>query len=261
MSGATMTCEQAREILWPARRPTLAEGECETARRHVATCAACQEFLATSGDLARAYEELADVQAPAELRERVFTAIACERAGVEQPRAARRTPWARWARLQRVGVAAVTVIALGSGVWFGRPAPDPEAESSAAFVEDYLRRAVGQERIVSSDPMEIRHWLTRELGLQVELLQLEGFSLELAEICLLNGQRAAMLKYATGDGAEVSHYLVPRKGVRSREPAVGTQRSDGPIPPLVTWSTPSLEQALVGDLDSAELLRIARRAY
>lgn len=265
MKGPEMTCERAREILWPARRPTLAEGECEEARRHVATCSECQEFLTTSDQVALAYEELAQVQAPAELRERVFTAIACERAGVDQADQTSRLPWARWARLQRVGVAAVTVIALGSGFWLGRPAPASEAaveaESGAAFVEDYLRRAVGEERILTSDPMAIRHWLARELGLQVEPLQLEGFALELAEICLLNGQRAAMLQYAASDGAQVSHYLVPRAGAGEREPAVGTQGAGGPVPPLVTWSTPSLEQALVGDLDPAELLRIARTAF
>ncbi len=260
-----MTCAEAREALWPIRRPQLVGGRVEEARRHVEACSACQDYLAQDEVLMSAYERLRGTRVPEALRERVFATIARERSVSQgsvpgsEPRARPATRSAlEWTRRPWT-IAAVGVVALASGVFFTRAAIEREPASGAAFVEDYLRRAVGQERIHSSDLATVRQWLTRELGLPLQPLQVTGLELEGAEICLLEGRRGAMILYRLG-GAQIAHYLVPRDGVLARAPAIGAGDRDfeGAVLPLVTWSTPSVEQALVGELESSQLLALAR---
>ena len=123
----------------------------------------------------------------------------------------------------------------------------------------HLRRAVGQDHIVTDDPAEVRRFLQRELGMQLEPLHFAGMDIARAEICLLEGRRGAMIVYKK-DGAEVSHYLVPREGTERRRPSISTYPGgEGEMEmPVVTWSTPRVEQALVGEVDSESLLEMAR---
>ena len=118
-----------------------------------------------------------------------------------------------------------------------RPTTPASVDDPAMFVEDYLRRAVGQDHIVTDDPNEVRRFLQRELGMQLQPLQFAGLELERVEICLLDGRRGAMIVYRK-DGAEVSHYLVPREGTEQRAPALS---EGGGSVPVVTWSTTRLE--------------------
>ncbi len=264
-----MTCAEARETLWPIRRPQLVGGRVEDARKHVEGCPACQDYLAQDEVLVAAYDRLRGTKAPRELRERVFNAIARERSGQADPLPARESRVARIGGALREraragwAVATVGVLALASGIVITRATTIASVDASgAAFVEDYLRRAVGQEQIHSSDPATVRQWLTRELGLPLQPLVAAGLELEGAEICLLEGRRGAMILYRMG-GTRISHYLVPREGVGPREPAVGAggTGADGMVPPLVTWSTPSVEQALVGEIGSEQLLALARTGF
>lgn len=256
MTDVPMTCEEARQTCWPLRQPKLVAGRLEAARIHLETCQACQDFLAHSEVLADCYEQLVEEKAPFELKERVFDAIAHERAGRSAERTAGSAGRGGFGRIVRV--AAVGLIALGSGAVLTRATQNPPVEPSSAIVDDYLRRAVGQERINNSDPRMVGQWLARELGLEMPPIQFAGLDLQGAEICLLDGERGAMIRYKK-DGVEVSHYLVPRRGAEQRDPALGVAR--GTMPPLVTWATESMEQALVGDLDAAELLALARSAF
>lgn len=127
------------------------------------------------------------------------------------------------------------------------------------FAEDYLRRAVGQDYVVTSDPSEIRRFVQRELGLSFEPSQVAGLTLRRAEACLIRGRRGAMIVYER-NGTVISHYLVPREGARPRTPTVSDYHEvpGGGRMPVVTWSTTSVDQALVGDVEVDVLLEIAR---
>lgn len=248
--------------MWPPDQPRLARGEVLEAREHVDSCPECREYFEQDRILLDAYERLGQGEAPFEVREKVFDALAQARweemDGKRRPGAAfpvsRWVTRSGWAVLLAAGIAAVT---------FGLPQAAPSGEQQAAvvddgavFVEDYLRRAVGQDHIVTSSPEEVGRFLTRELGMQVSPIFLEGLELESAEICLLEGRRGAMIVYKQ-DGAAVAHYIVPREGTEPREPAVLGREGPGEMP-VVTWSSPSVEQALVGELSPEVLLRIAR---
>lgn len=273
-----MDCSRAREGLWPPERPRLAGPETLAARAHLDACAACRDYLAQDRLLLDAYERLREVEAPPGTREEVFVALAKARVGgsgeAASPR--RERPFQeRWSpgALTRIlpGVGAVAVVALLVAFFAGglqgpegtgtepsalAPAELPAGTSAGAvFVEDYLRRAVGEEHIETDDPSEIRAFLLRELGVPVVPLQMAELSLERAEICLLKGRRGAMIVYKRR-GVAVSHYLVPREGAPVRKPSVSQGQVAGE-PPVVTWSSGSLEQALVGEVPSADLLEMA----
>jgi len=255
-----MDCRNARAGLWPPERPRLAGAEIVAAREHVSSCPECSEFFAQERALLDAYRELGDVRAPLGVRERVFDALATARAEALNEKVPSGTLPAttRWLRFAWPGVAvgAIAVLALvPAQAWSGPSTQD----DGRVFVEDYLRRAVGQDHLVTSDPDEVRRFLVRELGIEVGPLRSSGLEVRRVEICLLEGRRGAMIVYAK-EGASVSHYVVPRPDTRPRKPALSEPTDPvlrGSLP-VVTWSTDALEQALVGDLASGELLQIAR---
>lgn len=259
-------CEEARELLWPPERPRLLASDVEKAREHVHTCPECVRYLAQDRTLLDAYHHLREVEAPLQVRGRVFQALAYGRSqpGHETLGAGTRRGGARlgWS------VALVAVLAISSGTAFwsvsrsdGSALPTA-AESTAherdggveaAFVEDYLRRAVGEDFLESTDTDEIVQFLTRELGQHVTLLRLAELVPIRVEICLLEGRRGAMVVYRL-DGKRVTHYLVP-KPAESRPPSVAREHGDLAV---VTWSSMSLEEALVGEVSPDTLLALVR---
>lgn len=255
-----MNCTEARYALWPPERPRLAGTVVLEARLHVETCEACQGYFEQDRLLLDVYDRVSRQRTPRRVRERVFDSLARERArtlgvpdnaeaGVPSP--TRR----RWALAAVSSIAALFVVALGSFI-VERSAPQEEA---GLFVEDYLRRAVGEDRILTSDANEISRFLTRELGLPITPMEAEGLRLAGAEICLLDGRRGAMISYIE-DGREISHYVVPKAGAVRREPAVSSQLGSGSAagPSVITWATPQVEQALVGEVPSDRLMELAR---
>ena len=270
-----MNCSEARHALWPPERPRLAEAEVLEARRHVQGCPACESYLAQDRRLLEAYDRAGKEQAPQILRERVFDALARERsigltpsggadasavaeapAGVEGP--ARRNVSRRWILAAAVSVAGLLA---GGSVVSLRNVPDA-LNDGGLFAEDYLRRAVAQERIVSSDAAEVSRFLTRELGRPIRPLQVAGLRLTGAEICLIEGRRGAMIQYVE-DGREISHYLIPREGTQPRDPepaAAWSSSGSAGGPALITWATVEIEQALVGEVPEAHLVELARNA-
>lgn len=263
-----MDCAEARAGLWPPERPRLAGREVVEARLHVASCPECRRFFEQDRVILDAMDRLREDRAPRELRERIFDAMARERTLLHSQGAGGRgpglgSPGKRWT------AAAVLILALGAAVALLRSGGGPGVERSvsaeapgeapdpagAVFVEDYLRRAVGQDHITTRDPREAARFLARRLGVRMTPLQVAGLELEGAEICLLEGRLGAMVQYKL-NGRPVSHYLVPRPEATPRAPAV-MERDVGM--PVVTWSTAAVEQALVGEASAEELLRLARR--
>jgi len=260
---SNVDCTTARGLVWPPERLRLARGEIVLARSHVRDCEACQEYLAQDRSLLDLYDRARSARAPLEVRERVFDAIAGARWAAQSKRSDKATPLAstRRSALRRSGAwvfgvaAALTVSFLIGGAQGPHRA---DVEGPEIFVEDYLRRAVGQDHIETHDLAEVRRFLERELGLRFDPIHVAGLELARAEICLLEGRRGAMIVYKSGD-AEVSHYLVPRADARERPPSLSLRES-GPANdiPVVTWATGSVEQALVGGVSADQLLAIAR---
>lgn len=256
----TMDCMQAREELWPPERPRLCESDVAVAQEHIDGCRACQLYFEQDRALLDTYARMREEPAPREVREGVFDALARARLVREEAAARKR------GRLRSGGLAlALATAAAASVVLFvGSPAGELGSESvddPGLFAEDYLRRAVREDHIETSDPREVARFVQRELGMNLAPLELAGLELESAEVCLIMGRRGAMIVYKSPNGP-VSHYLIPYDGAGSRDPAVADY-GGGPETdqmPVVTWATPQLEQALVGEIEADELLRIASLA-
>jgi hypothetical protein len=267
-----MNCTEARHALWPPERPRLAGSSVLEARQHVEGCEGCQSYFEQDRRLLDVYDRVGRQQTPRAVRERVFDSLARERArniGVPDAVTADGAPSAntggrsglssrrRWTLAAVSSAAALFAVATGSALFDRSGAP----EEAGLFVEDYLRRAVGEDRITTSDANEVSRFLTRELGLPITPMEVVGLRLAGAEICLLDGRRGAMIRYVE-DGREISHYLVPKSGVVQREPAFSSLNASGTSagvgPAVITWATPQVEQALVGDVAPDRLMEIAR---
>lgn len=124
-----------------------------------------------------------------------------------------------------------------------------------------MRRAVGEDYLETSDPLHVTRFLQRELGLRFEPIRHPGLEVIRVEICLLEGRRGAMIVYEQS-GVPVAHYLVPIDDAIARPPAISEHRPGeaGGAMPVVTWATPRIEQALVGEVDRQQLLELAAAA-
>jgi hypothetical protein len=253
-------CSDARAALWPPERPKLHASDVALAEDHVRDCEGCGAWLTQDRELLDVYERARLVRAPRAVRERVFDALAGARwdtrrlnevgpAELTMPFGGYLRTWAWPAAL--VGMLLLVVVGTRQGV---PPADDPDV-----FVQDYLRRAVGQDHIETSDASEVRRFLERELGLRFDPIQLAGLDLTRAEICLLEGRRGAMIVYKTGK-SEITHYVVPREDAVRRAPALSTRSGASAADmPVVTWATPHVEQALMGEVSSDQLIQIAQQ--
>jgi len=261
-----MNCSTAREALWPPEKLRLAGEGVFLARKHVENCEDCQEYFSQDRRLLDAYCSLREERAPRRVRERVFDSLARERAG---------SPTAALKRDSQVGAGSlalprwmvtaaaslVLLSALGTAaMWVNHSSAGPDA--GELFVDDYLRRAVGQDNILTSDPAQISRFLVKELGLLITPMRIEGLRLAGAEVCFLDGRRGAMIRYRQ-NGHEVTHYLIPREGVEERAPRRSSILPGGlegqAVPSVITWATPSIEHALVGEFPAERLMRMARK--
>ena len=255
-----MDCFQARSDCWPPERPRLANGAVTEARQHIDQCTECQEYFEQDRLLLAAYDQLRAIEAPRRVRERVFDTLAQARAGRRIESAeANLKPGIRHRMAPLLATAAAVVFTLGGAAYLTLPA-SPDTADDSMFVEDYLRRAVGADHIETSDPAEVTRFLARELGLALSPIQASDLVLQRAEICLLEGRRGAMIVYKR-DGRIISHYVVPKSNEEVRAPSMGRElESAGQTPSVITWATPTLEQALVGDVAAQELIALARTA-
>ncbi|NIR45976.1 MAG: hypothetical protein GWN99_16240 [Gemmatimonadetes bacterium] len=258
-----MDCTEVKRVLWPADVLRVSDSELEAALEHAEDCPDCGHFLEADRRLARLIRESVPREpAPAELRERLYTALARERAGSPGPR--RRFRFGRWPTV--AGALAVGTVVGAAIYWWGGQGAMP---SATAFAEDYLRRVVEQEALVSGDPQEVSAFFARELGVALPPPVVPGYELQRATICLMNGRRGGVVEYAAGDRS-FSYYLVPQdRPVTRRGNRVDVRMVDDSVtdPPfalgrarglgVATWWDEEHRHALVGDLPVAELERLA----
>jgi anti-sigma factor RsiW len=189
--------------------------------------------------------------APAEVRERLFTVIARERAGVESRRS-RRAWVVRWA----AAAAAVAMFVVGI-MWLRGPGGEqPGGDLMARLADDHTRSA-SESRLVAHDPGLVRSWLTPQVSFAVHVPSLPNATLRGARVALVDGRRSAVLEYEV-QGATVSYFVIPQP---NGETVLG-----GPIHVQVTtragyrmvmWREPGLLHAMVGDLSPTQLTQLA----
>jgi anti-sigma factor RsiW len=256
-------CREARRTLWPADGLRVGDAEVEAALAHAEGCVSCSEFLEEDRRVAQLIRDsVPRVRAPRELRERLYTALARERAGSPAPRRRARRLWRPWA----VAAMLATGLALGlTGNWLidgGRGSP-----VATAFAEDYLRRVVERDELRTADRQQIASFFARELGVAMPPPNVPEFQVRRATICLMNGRRGGVVEYESR-GRQITYYLMPHEGDSPAEqarisastieesfrtPGLSSQRGLG----VATWRDGEHQHALVGNLPADELKRLA----
>lgn len=261
---AGLGCDWARQSLWPPDVPRPYTEDEERAREHVEGCAACRAFFRRDRAVVRAVARRgAAAPAPRELRERVYQALARERAlgsasAAPKPEASRSPLGLGVARLAGVALLATGLLA-GSVFLTGR------SDSAEAYVEDFVGRAVEEDAILTSDPTTVSRFFMKEMGVRLAPVELEGAELSQAMICLIRGERAAMVEYEWR-GHTVAHYRLPLGGPRAvtartsaMEPRLRTAMERGVH--VVRWKDGGFEHAVVSELPSETLLELVRGTF
>ncbi|MEX2526541.1 MAG: hypothetical protein WEA09_02790 [Gemmatimonadota bacterium] len=287
-----MTCERARELLWPPEQPRLAEKDFLEARSHVDDCESCQEFLALDATLIQAYRRAPAIQAPPAVRERVFDALA--QARLASSSEARNIPprglfMSRWGMALPMGAAALLLVSvfahshltsnpLGDAESADLPtmsvpvaavSPLQGATSPLGFVEDFQRRELQAQHLRTSKPQDVVGFLRREFGLDSDLavtsLPLPELEVVGVEVCIIEGVRGAMVTYKQAGRVVYHHYMRTSGGTPSPPSLARVENmsslTGATTPSIVNWeSEDGLKQVLVADLAPEDLLALARRS-
>jgi len=244
----TLSCEQVRELLWPLNRPRGHVPQEEEARTHLAGCEPCRTFFKRDAELDRllARQRLA-AQAPPELRERLFDALARERTSrpvapvaLAAARPRRRPGWVATAAVA-VLVASLVLVRAGSD----------EGRAGRKFANDYVRATMDDVEVASLDSATIVRFYMQELGRNVVPVRLAGVPVVKASVCLVNGERGSMIEYDL-EGSRLAHYRIPMdaatpggEGDLEFSSELGVQ--------IVRWFDGEFENALVADVPGDRL--------
>lgn len=252
MSGTATSCGHVRRLLWPDGGPRATSAELVAAQEHLAGCDACQLFvreMRSQADIVRA-GALREA-APADARHRLFAAVARARAGEQL--APRRVVHVAWL------VAAVATLAVLSGtlavdrLW-RRGSADP-----LAVLADDHARALGNARIVSSDPAAVSRWLSERVHFAMLVPSLPNARLIGARLRVEDGRRGAALRY-TVNGVAVTYFVIPNSDdlpPRGTTGALPFQRLTRAGYHVVAWREPGLLHAMVGSLSDSQLAALA----
>lgn len=251
MTTADMTCGRARRLLWPDGGPRPASPDVIDAQEHLARCTSCQAFIADMRAAAEAIRESAPrEQAPAEVRARLFAALAHARAGM-QPR--RR----RHARQWLFVAAAAVLIIMGGTFLADRLTRHPAADAIAVLAEDHAR-AVGEAHIASADPADVETWVAAQVHFAMQVPVLPGADLRGARVGVFDGRRGAVVEYDV-DGTRLSYFVVPNGPATSgASRPMRFDRSARTGYHVVSWHEPGLLHAMVSNLPASQLETFAK---
>ncbi len=242
-----MTCTECQQQL------LVVDGEKEIpepARQHLATCAACQEYVGEDERLRALIRRVAEIErAPQSLHEEVVKMV------VKEGGRSRR-PGKQWLR----AAAVIGFVALGGyGLkWYlaeRTPSPDRLAQ---VFIADHLHYLPGREQIVSESVHDVERWFQGQLDFPVRVPTVPAATLQDARVCTVAGRKAVLVHYRhKPDDTLISFFIAeaPRTLERAKSSgplSVSYQGCNGTL-----WSSRGLVYSLVAALDDASLKQLA----
>jgi anti-sigma factor RsiW len=245
----TMSCGQARRLLWPDGGPREASADIVAAREHASDCEACTEFFRDMQRMSEQFGRHAPrPAAPPEVRERLFKAIA-------QARSARPAP-PRDARLRQMtvaGVAALLIVALSWLSYLAVQDRSAPGDAIGAIVEDRLRSQQGVG-LTSSDSLQVAQWLAERLPFAVQVPIFPDARLVGARLLVDNRRSGAVVEY-TVQGLVLTYYILPESGAGfPRQINLGSRNGYR----VASWHDAGLTHALVATLPGSKLIEYAR---
>jgi hypothetical protein len=245
-----MSCGRARRLLWPDAGPREATAEVVTAREHAAGCAACRRFFDDMHSIAeRIGRDAPRPTAPAEIRDRLFKAIARARTASGAP--------ARASRLRHMaiaGLAGLLVVGLSLLGYLAVRGGSPDRNDAlGSIVEDRLRSQKGAG-LASSDSVQVAQWLAERLPFAVQIPLFPEARLTGARLLVESGRSGAVVEYLVG-GRLLTYYVLPGGGAGLQREIRLASASGYHV---ASWHDGGLTHALVATLPGTRLMELAR---
>jgi anti-sigma factor RsiW len=245
-----MSCGRARRLLWPDAGPREATADIVAAREHASQCDACGAFLQ---DMQRIAERIGRTAprptAPAEVRDRLFKAIARARTASGAPA---RAAWLR--RTAIAGAVGFLVVALGLlGYLTVRGGLPGSHDALGSIVEDRLRTQKGAG-LVSSDSLQVAGWLAERLPFAVQVPLFPEARLTGARLLVDEQKSGAVVEYMA-QGRLLTYYVLPGGGVGLPRQVQVSSRDGYRV---ASWHDAGLTHALVATLPGPRLIEYAR---
>ncbi len=251
MSGMATTCGRVRRLLWPDGGPRAASAELIEAQQHLAQCEACQRFVRDMRAQAEFVRGSAlREQAPADVRRRLFTAVARARAGTQ--------PSPRLVPVSWLIAAVTLLVVLGGALAVDHVARHGTLDPMTLLADDHAR-ALGAAQITSGEPAVVSRWLAAHVDFAVVVPSLPNATLLGARLRVIDGRRGAALQYEL-KGVAVTYFVVPRTNVGYQPPSGAGQRFNRLTRTgyhVVAWREPGLLHAMVGSIPESQLLTLA----
>jgi anti-sigma factor RsiW len=250
--SSVSTCGRVRRVLWPDGGPRATSPELIDAQEHLAQCEACQQFVREMRAHADWVRDSAREQAPAEVRRRLFTAVARARAGM-QPSPRRLVP-VSW-----LVAAVVLLVFLGGTLAVDHVLRHRTLDPMSALADDHAR-ALGDAHIASADPAAVSRWLAGQVHFAMLVPALPNGRLLGARLRVMDGRRGAAVQYEV-NGVAVTYFVIP-VGSGGEQPSPGTgagrfERLTRAGYRVVAWREPGLLHAMVGSLSESQLATLA----
>jgi anti-sigma factor RsiW len=237
-------------LLWPDAGPREATAEIVAAREHASGCDTCGAFLQDMQRIAEGIGRAAPrPTAPAEVRDRLFKAIARTRTASGAPAGA--------TRLRRTAIAGAIgflVVAVGLlGYLTVRGGLPGSHDALGPIVEDRLRSQRGTG-LVSSDSLQVARWLAERLPFAVQVPLFPEARLTGARLLVDEQKSGAVVEYMI-QGRLLTYYILPGGGGGlPRQVQVASR--DGYR--VASWHDAGLTHALVATLPGPKLIEYAQ---
>ena len=238
------SCGHARRRLWPNSGLRAADEETIAAQRHRERCRECQAFFGEM-EIVRAATRAAvvDEAMPVALRDQIYARVAEARVGRSRH---------RWSAA--LAIASIVAVMIVGGVTL-LSQRSPVTPLIPVLAAEHAK-AVGGDRLSSSDRREVEDWLSARVAFAVHVPEFSGARLSGARICLTEGGRGAVIEYAVGERT-LSYFVLP--AAPGAPPAgTGLMAAAESGYRMVLWRDTGLVHALVGALSDEELNRLAR---
>ncbi len=261
------SCREFVELLALADAEIAAPGDSAALQRHLATCAACRARRASlSAVQAAVARSTAHDRAPASLRASVLARLMAADPGNDASAAtpAPAPPWRRlgwWAGAAGGWVTAAIMASVLVLPLAPRPAtPAAEALAPLAFIDNHARALVTDHLIdiASSDRHSVKPWFRGRIDYAppVADLSAQGFALAGGRLDYVDRRRLAVLVYQRRQHA-IALYVWPQESPAA--PSAPTLAAGAALGyHVVQAQAAGMRFAAVSDLDSAELLELAR---
>lgn len=247
-------CERALELVWTARvsdapdTPEVAE-----ARRHLADCPPCRDYLRRDGELAARLRDIKLCRAtpcPEAVREAVDREIRAADTSWMGRLSARRRRWPSW--VEGLVASAAAIVLIGGGLFLSHRLDAGLPDE--AFTADFRRTALPEIVRQNVSRAEVEAFYRAQFG-DAPSFVLDAPVTKVA-MCNLEGRMGALIEY-DWSGQRLVYYQVPRaESAPEQDLRMG---EDGELS-VARWGDANYDYALISAMPGEDLASLARRA-